>query len=281
MDRFLFCYNGNKYRETNKYILPNLTMDMNDDKKILIIEPFAGIFGFSRAIYNRYKNNCVYLLSDIDEKIINEFNEMKNNLKKYIDDIETEFNGIIDNPENVSKDNKYIKFTDNTPFKIKLMAMGINSNNGMIDKGKAKLKNFRNKIDDYQDFLSKCIFINYDSNELLNNLDDIINKYYPSINKKIIFFDSPYFDSNNKGYDKYSATNRKDKYIDGTTIYAEIFKHLERTNNRDDILNILIVNKLDFFDYILTSKFPSVDKIEILGKYQKTKNLKSHIVYVF
>ena len=96
---------------------------------------------------------------------------------------------------------------------------------------------------------------------------------------KLIFFDPPYFNSNNTDY-QYMTKN--DTYRDGTTIYIDIFNYFKQTNNKV----IFIMNKIDVINYIFKDYYNN----EYHGSYQNTgsrnintqtrkKSVKHHIVY--
>ncbi len=78
MNNFLFSYNGNKYLEIKKYFVSsNCFKDINDYD--IIVEPFCGIFGFSRYYYEKGFSGEIWL-NDINSDLINYYNKMKNDL---------------------------------------------------------------------------------------------------------------------------------------------------------------------------------------------------------
>lgn len=270
-DHFLFCYHGNKYREIKKHYSTAFAYnesEFNDND--IIVEPFGGIFGFSRVMYERgFRGH--FIINDIDTTLINEYKLMQKDLDKYMEDIKDKF----EKWKSLSTDGIYAKYDKDTPLSIKLMTMFRCANNGSIKKGTTKINNFEKKKEQYIDFFKHCTFTNYEVGELIDN------EIMKQDKKYIIYNDPPYFDSNNIEYDKYLIDNkdRKINYIDGTLMYVHIMKMIE--NRKDNNVLVISMNYLSFFDYIINKISVPRHIIECKGKYQRTKNIKKHYIYIF
>ena len=89
-DRFILNYQGNKYLETKKYFKE---LDIRDYD--IIVEPFAGIFGFSRALYEMNPEyDGVFWINDIDPDLIAFYKQLKKKMRKTIQAIEDKMENI-------------------------------------------------------------------------------------------------------------------------------------------------------------------------------------------
>ena len=261
MDRFILNYNGNKYRETKKY----LTEEIINYDFDYIAEPFGGIFGFSRYYYLLKKDNkkLKLLINDIDTDLYLFYNSLKKDFNKTLDNIENEFNKIIKD-ENITEDHQltiFLKKKESYIYNIiKLIGLSV-CNCFSISKFRTKLKNFKNKETEYKNLFKKCTFYNMTS---LQFVDKIKHK-----KKLLIYFDPPYFNSHNLNY--HNEFKNKD-YHDGTSIYIEILNIMKDKN----INSIFVLNKIDIINYLFKDFFLK----EYTGTYQNNgKNKKWHIIY--
>jgi site-specific DNA-adenine methylase len=263
MDRFLLNYNGNKYQETKK-ILPVI-----ENKYDIIVEPFGGIFGFSRAFYYFKSDNVEFLINDIDGDLINLFNKLKQNPEKLLNEVKK----FIDSFESDKELSDYLRKKEEKTI-IKTLALYICQHRSIgiynLTKGKIKIKNFLEKLDNYKEFFKRCSFYNY-------SYDVFLDKIKNKIGKKLIFFDPPYFNSHNAFYQKLNNEQEGD-YKDGTQIYIYILEQFHE-NTEDDL--IFVCNKISIIDYL----FKAWKKSEVNGSYGSTnkngkKNIKKHITYL-
>ena len=262
MDKFILSYNGNKYIESKKY-LKNIIED-NKDIQILA-EPFCGIFGFSRCFYYLNDNkDILYWLNDINNDLITFYKKLKIDFEGAINEVENELNKYDKNFDMTNDKNK--------SYILNCICRNHNERFCNIDKGKTKIKNFRSKKIEYMCFLEKCEFFNMDCNDFL--------KLIPIEKKALIYFDPPYFNSNNKMY----CDNFKEgeDYHDGTYIYLNILESFKNKNNNHK--KLFVLNKIDIINYL----FKEFYYLEYSGSYCNTivnkinntkKNVKKHIIY--
>jgi site-specific DNA-adenine methylase len=231
LDRFLINYNGNKYNETKKYLIP-LIPDIN--KYDLICEPYCGIFGFSRALMENNLNNFKgeIWLNDYDETVINMLKQVRDfteeDIKKYLALIDT-----YETNEKLTQDKQ-------KPLILARICQTINIHLMGKDKGKTKLNNYHQKFNEYKLFFNKVKFFNLIDSDFLKLIKD-------SGKKALIFFDPPYFNSSNKGYHKLNFNYNELEYQDGTTLYLNIF---EMFKHDDKNTLIFIMNRLDIINYV-------------------------------
>lgn len=268
LDRFLLSYNGNKYNETKRYLLP---MIKNIEKYDIIAEPYCGIFGFSRAIFETHKNTFhgQFWLNDYDEELIKVLKQIK------------EFKTVEDLKKIELKLNSYEKDADLTRdsgkngMLLDLITRGMNERLKSIKKGKTKIKNYQEKLTEYKSFFDRVKFFNMDASDFVKMVNNT-NK------KALIFYDPPYFSSHNKGYQKFNNEENIETYFDGTTCYLNIFKDFNDKDNNNTLY--FIMNKIDILNFI----FERYKISEIKGKYGNTqmkkgltniKSIKYHIIY--
>jgi site-specific DNA-adenine methylase len=238
MNQFIFSYNGNKYLEIKKHLLKSELLEYINEYDV-IVEPFCGLFGFSRVAYEHGFKGEFYL-NDINTDLINSFKSMKNDLNKFIDDIENELSHYtVDSCLSKSKLKSY---------SLEKTTRGITSNLLSIEKGKAKIKNFKGKIKLYENMLDKCSFFNLNASQFINEL--------PKDKKILIFYDPPYFNSDNK---EYQFDFKDGEYHDGTLIYIDILKNMKDLQHHQ----LFIMNKIEYAG----------------SYYNNSKKIKKHVVY--
>jgi site-specific DNA-adenine methylase len=267
LDCFLFSYDGNKYRETKKHLQDDLITLMEYD---IIAEPFCGLFGFSRVMYelhNDFKGE--FWLNDINKELIDLLSELKNNPKDFIDKIEKKLDEY--------KDNLSITKDKNRPYCISLISKGMNNYSCSLDKARKKIINYKNKLKLYKSFFKKVKFFNLPCDEFL----ELVKKHKKKTKDEIfIYFDPPYFNSCNKSYQMITTNDDDDGYRDGTNIYVDIYKYF-----KDNVDCMLVINRIDFINYFFQPYFYK----KYGGSYQNntkkgndikyTKNQKQHMIY--
>lgn len=216
-------YQGNKYNETKKHLTNLIDYSQYD----IICEPFGGIFGFSRCLFelNKLNDNCKIIINDIRSDLINAHNILKNcnpielhiKLKKYYDD---------KNLKNFS-DQEIINYINNNNdfftdiFKIYNTRMFKNNKNIQT-----VIKNF-DYLKNYSDIFKHIEFLNMEFNEFIEYIKSTYND-----KKILIYCDPPYFMSDNKNY------NLDCKRI----INKGLLKRVDNTKFYIDILNLLKSN---------------------------------------
>lgn len=269
LDRFILNYQGNKYRESKKYLF-----DLDISKYEVIFEPYGGIFGFSRCMFELnpdYKGK--FIINDINKDLINFFKKLKTNIEKTCKTIKNKIDKIWKDC-----DNKDANFTNKLraldDYSIKLLCRGMNNNLFMYKKGVKKISNFLEKKEEYKKFFDKITFWNLKSSDAF----DKINK----IDKKIlIFHDPPYFNSSNTSYfnEPISIGNKLISHPDATALYIHILNQFEKKHD-----NILIINFTAVIHYIF--KDYEKKQFEVIyqnsskkknKEYQKTKSV--HVIY--
>jgi site-specific DNA-adenine methylase len=220
LDKFVLTYNGNKYREAKKLTF----IDVNDYD--IIIEPFCGIFGLSRALLELnpdYKGE--FWLNDIDTELIDFYKQIQAKDYSVIDEhtypdtmTNKDLNGII----------KGMRI----PTLIYKFSIG---NVCSTIRGVAKIKNFNANKKDFETFLPKCKFSNQPHTDFLASL--------PKDKRILIFYDPPYLNSTNTEYTKYCEKNgmvdgmRQTK--DVTQLYLDI---VDSFNGNPQWSHLLIIN---------------------------------------
>ena len=255
MNHFLFSYDGNKYLETKKYLSSFIEKNINDYD--IIVEPFCGIFGFSRYAYEKGFKGQFYL-NDINANLIKEYKLMQDDLPTYLDTITADVDKYTSDREMSDDKNK--------AYHLNLVARTLRAGLCSIDSAHRKIKNFSLKKDTYIQFFNNATFFNLDYLDFIESL--------PKDKKILIYLDPPYFQSNNKTYD--NAKREDDGYCDGTTMYIKLYELLKSSSH--DIL--FIMNKIDLINYI----YKDFIKKEYKGTYnnsgaKKGKSPKHHIVY--
>lgn len=252
MDRFIFSYYGNKYREVKKYV------DIDFNEYDIIAEPFCGIYGFSRVAFEKgFKGE--FLLNDIDKELIDEFNEMKGNFDEYINKCKEGINKYDCDSDMTNDKNK--------SYNLKNICRGINPRLMSKDKGDRKILNFEKKKEEYVKMFEKCTFSNLNYKEFIEGLP---------LNKKIlIFYDPPYFNSCNKTY---QDNFKEGDYNDGTTMYLDILFYMKGLEHKQ----IFIMNEIAIINYL----YKDFIKKSWGGTYgdtnekKKTKSIKRHILFM-
>jgi site-specific DNA-adenine methylase len=279
-DLFPIAYSGNKYNETKKFFK---AYDLDLSEYDIICEPFGGIFGFSRAslFLNKLNKECKIYINDIDTDVIKIFKMFKDgSYKDTFEKIEVLTRDITDDDKN--KFNDFIKkkvyinspelFDDIEKVLIDFMGRGLRRGLLSYDSIIRKIKNYKKFSKEYDDQLwDRIVLSNMNYNEFLENL--------PKDKKKFIYFDPPYFDSNNTHYSRFLNDNNVKNigYIDNSTIYLDILNFFNKIKFDPMISSMFVMNKLDFFDHF----FGEFKIYEETGVYQNgQKNKKYHITYL-
>lgn len=250
MNNFILNYKGNKYLECKKFF-----NDFDFTKYDIIVEPFCGIFGFSRYAYEKGFKGEFYL-NDLSTDLINVLNELKEDDSKFINNIENELSKY-----KIDKDLSYDK---NKTYALSRICQSRSERLCSIDKGYTKIKNYKNKKTQYDDFFKKVELFNMKSTKFIEQL--------PKDKKILIFYDPPYFNSSNTTYSLYLEKDA-DGYADVTTLYLNIYENFNNINHDQ----ILIINHIEILHKIFKKYFVS----SISGKYQNSKkNLKKHNLYL-
>lgn len=256
MDRFIFGYNGNKYQETKKHLYDKI----KHLKYEFVAEPYCGIFGFSRYYYLMKKDeNITFLLNDINADLIESLRDIQKDIRGFVEELksftESEEYKAVDGSE-------FTKLIKTKHKKFHLIFRGFSE--GVFNKryGETKIRNFEKKIPEYEEFFTRCVFYNLDVGDFLKICNEKENI--------LLYFDPPYFNSNNLYYTKETRTP-DNTYIDGSTHYLRI---LEQTTKKKDF--VFVMNKIDIIDYI----FKDFNKYSYEGRYSNHgNNKKIHVVY--
>lgn len=254
LDRFILNYQGNKYLESKK----NLPLTNNNYN--FIVEPFGGIFGFSRSFYEKNENfNGKFLINDTDKDIIDFYKNLQLDLSKTVDDVYTYIDNICCD---CLTDAEFTKQIRKESHIVKLICQSNCMNLFKRKKAGTKCLNFVNKKNIYVEFLKKCEFFCMDYKEFLNMVDGLDGK-------KLVFFDPPYFLTDNSGYVSNVVNGVRQ---DCSIIYIDILKYFENSTN--DIY--FIINYTCLMDYVFNRYF--------YKKYGKTysntnRNKCEHVVY--
>jgi len=255
MDRFIINYNGNKYQETKKYLKDFIEKSNYE----CIIEPFGGIFGFSRYYYllKNENKNLKFMINDIDSELISFYKELKKDFEGTLIKLRKKFDDIT---KDMTKDielTKYLRDKDDCKF-IELISKSIRGTYS-ISKFNTKFNNFMKKKEEYKNMFERTKFYNMDVLEFL--------KLIPVKKNNLIYFDPPYFNSDNSYYNTYM-----DNYSDGTTCYLTILDFFIKTSHHC----IFVMNKIDIINHIFKEYYHQ----EYEGTYQNTtKKKKHHIIY--
>jgi len=223
----------------------------NDVK--FIIEPFCGIFGFSRAVAEIYDiDNIKFILNDINSDLITDLKNLQNDPENIICGLLEKIKNITTNEQLNNLNNNHIMF---------LVGGGFCGNLLDLHRFKQKIKNFTNKINYYKIFLKKCEFYNMDYLDFL--------KYHENkFNDSITFYDPPYMNSNNVSYNYYDKNDKK--YYDDTKFYIDINDFFKNNTHRQ----ILGVNDICIITHIFKEyKIYTLDE----NVYQTSKRKKNHI----
>lgn len=249
-------YFGNKYQETKKYLL-----DFDYFKFNYVCEPYGGIYGFSRAIFNMCNNECFFLINDLNNDLILLHNYFKNHTVEYllkdVKDAYTKYN-IENLTDTEIKNLKYNKeFGNYEPF-LFLVANNISGPRLHVKRGiKIRFNNVE-KMEIYKEFFNRCVFFNMEAKAFI----DLV--IFTHGDKNILFFfDPPYFDSNNKTYINANDNVMTDTRIivnDNTNMYIDIIKMLKSCG--DNIGVLMIINKNSLIDYVYNDY--------IISSYKKT-----------
>ena len=264
LDRFILNYDGNKYLETRKH----LTDFIKNNHYELIAEPYCGIFGFSRAFYELQPNNNYEIwLNDIDPDLINFLKQLMENPEEIINRINDTINKY---PTDAELTKAYRKCDDVDMIKSIFRTSGYYLLS--LQKGKLKIKNYLEKLNDYKIFFKNVKLFNMDA-------DDFIKLVVEKNVKTLIYYDPPYFQSSNTSYTeyyrKYNEHGDIDNYKDGTSMYVSIYE-MFKNNDNPNISLLFVMNKIDIINFLFKKYFYK----NYEGKYQNHgKNKKRHVVY--
>lgn len=195
-NHFIFSYAGNKRNEINK-LMPYIDFD---DKKN-IIECFCGSSAMSYHIWKQYGNQFNYYLNDLDNKLIDVYNLLKN---VSIEEIEININKVK---------NRFISYTDDKERKA-FFDNEIKKSSNIYDYiFNKKYSNLRCGLCPPLNRLPKCNFVISDECRQFifflkspnvyitcNNWLDVYNQFKDD-DKNIILLDPPYIMSCNRHYD--------------------------------------------------------------------------------
>jgi hypothetical protein len=277
LDRFILNYEGNKYQETKKHLKDYLK---NDYK--YIIEPFCGIFGFSRAHYELYPEADVkYILNDINTEHISYLNYIKDNYNK-----EELFKFLNDNNINDDMSLKEWAKNNKTHLKFKFIcsiARGCNNGLSLLSFSKLikKIENYESLKHTYNKFFNKVIFYNMELNLFLETIKPIILK-----EKSFIFYDPPYFDSYNAYYSNMAGKDIIQEglrnfinFRDSSEIYISILHYC----NTLKCSFVLVINSMAILKYIYKDyyikEYPKVYQNLSYYKDISHKKLSYHSIY--
>ncbi len=250
LDQFIISYNGNKYRETKKHL-----KDVDISKYDIIAEPFCGIYGCSRALFEMNPNyKGQFWLNDYDENLIRDLKRIKKEPENVINDLMEEVKKY--------KEDKEMTDDKNKSYLSSLVFRGRQPTLMELSKGNTKLKNYNKKIDDYKKFYNKVKFFNMDYSNFIEKL--------PKKKKILIFFDPPYLDSNNQNYKKFSLSINRKEFYDPSTLYLKI-KDIFDSKKYDCLA---IYNYFGLLDYF----YKEYKADEIISRYGGG-NFKKHIIY--
>lgn len=253
MNNFILNYKGNKYLESKRFF-----QDFDFSEYDIIVEPFCGIFGFSRYAYEKGFKGEFYL-NDLSTELINVLKELKTNQANFINNIEEELEKYKEDAD-LSRDK-------NKTYGLKLISCSAIENLCQIKKAKTKLKNYKIKSQEYHNFFKKVHLFNQESQKFIEELPT----YCPKNKKILIFYDPPYFNSSNTSYSLY-LNKDDDGYADGTQLYLNIINNFKSLN----IKQVMILNHISLIHHLLKDYYIST----ICGKYQiGKKNIKKHSLY--
>lgn len=214
LNLYPLSYNGNKYVETKKHM-----SDFDISKYDIIAEPFGGIYGFSRAMFELNPNfNGKFIINDLDIDLIKAHVSIKADPIGVYNQYISIYNDYKDKPD--IKLTEYIRGL-NDPL-LKLMTRSSMLHLYSIKNLKTKLNNLQkmSKSQLYKSFFDCCTFSNLD---FMDFIDKVMKE---NKGKRILFyFDPPYFNSNNKQYICMNDNNTVDKHIkviDNTQMYIDI-----------------------------------------------------------
>ncbi len=215
LDRFLYSYNGNKFNETTKM---KKKTNLNINEYNIIAEPFCGIFGFSRCMFNEDFEGEIWL-NDVDPLLIKALTMLKDEPEKVfniIDEALTKYNELGDVYATSKKLDKQINEKDLFESYILKLVFGF-CGYLLNFKKSNKIKNYKEKLNEHTLFFDKVKFFNLDYNDFIRLL--------PNNNKTLIYLDPPYLDTCNRDYIKYCEVSK-----DNTIIYIELLELLETSN---------------------------------------------------
>jgi DNA adenine methylase len=279
--KYIIFFNINYYIIMSLHIIPysgSKRLDIKFFKNYLpnkishIVEPFGGSGYLSLYLFS-INNNLKCHINDIDDKLINFFNQIKANFDYIID----EYNKIISlkpSKEEYLKiideyKNNYDSFDKNKKAILFLFYTKYSSffRKGLYPESDKRKRNF------LIDKTKKEIFKNWLKNTTFTNLNyDVVIEQYKNKNKKqkiFIFFDPPYLDSFNS-YSVYlgKKTDENNIIIDNTKIFLDILHYLKNKNYN----SMFIINSNSIIDFIFKKYI--VDKYD--KTYQMTKKKTSH-----
>jgi hypothetical protein len=244
---FYFGYYGNKRSEMNEM---DKFIDLNNMK--YIVEPFCGSAAFSRHCYNNRNFSGKFILNDADAMLIKFLRFVKKNSSKPI--VEYYNNFIKKATKEIFQEE--IKHKNDNIFSFFIFMKYFNYRRGIYPL--VKKINLINH-NDYFQYLDK--FFQDKNVELYNREANDLIKLCDNKNM-FLFFDPPYYASDNSFYQKV-------KCADLTEIYIKIKEMLD--NYKSKILTVQNSNAITryiYHDYIVNT----VEKI-----YESTRRKIEHI----
>ena len=252
-NRHPISYQGNKYLETNRLLKDNLIKNINDYN--YIVEPFCGIYGFTRAIFNKYNiddYNGKILLNDINPLLIQTLKMIRDDYGKFQKINNNFYNELLKQEDKRAYIKKRI---ENRMYELEPYIIYITFTQGNFFRDRLiepllKKINDEDNIKQHQKILSKCELFNMDNVDFYNYINKLEGK-------KLMYFDPPYLFCAVDTYKSLECMN--DKFNDTTSLYVDIINYFNNDNNNS---LLMVVNKVDLFHYLM-------NKYEI-KKYNKT-----------
>jgi hypothetical protein len=274
LDRFLLSYKGNKYLETRKYWN---VIDIDINNYDYIIEPFAGIFGFSRVVYEHNPDfKGKFILNDINTDLVDTLKQLKDDSDEVFKKCDELYELYKDKTD---RDITNYLNNSNVGESIKKVFTGQFGGLYSAIKGQRKLINYKEKKEEYNKFFKKVELFNMDVNEFIKSIED--NKKYK--NKKLLYyFDPPYFDSSNIDYHNNTNGDISNNIlinIDNTKLYIDILNKFKKGDSHC----LMVMNKLEVINYVFNkyihSEYNKIYQNQKIRNGIKYKSQTTHIIY--
>lgn len=245
MSLSILPYKGSK-RMDIKYFVDYLPINITH-----IVEPFGGSGYLSLYLFS-LNNSLKCIINDIDDELINFFNQ----IKKHPDEVIDGYNKIIISTFTKLQYGEMLKIyksKNGTDLEKAILYLFLNKCHGG-QKGMYPLtKNFKpldiNKYDIFFKWVQNTEFLLEDYSLILDKYKN--NKSY------FMFLDPPYFDSFNQFYLSYNKQITNKTIPDNTKLFIDIKIFLEKAKCKA----MLIINKNAITEYIY--------KNFIVGEYDK------------
>jgi len=189
LDKFILCYNGNKYKECKKWDF------INANDYDIIVEVFGGIFGMSRCLYEKFPDyKGEFWINDIDTEMITFFNQLKDKNYSQIDDVTF--------PETMTDQELTSRIKGQTiPTLIYKHSVGTIVS---VKRGVPRIRNFNEKKADFDSFFQRCKFFSMTHDAFIDTL--------PKDKRVLVFYDPPYLNTSNA---EYTAFCERNAIVDG------------------------------------------------------------------